>query len=151
MTTPAGPTHERFIEHFGLLWEGQGLSRIAGRIVGLLTLQDSPLSLDDIAASLGVSKGSVSHDARRLQSLGLLQRVPAPGGDRRDFYIVAPDLPHALLAQRAKELEGLATALEAAVALPDMPSAVRTRLQQFGRFHRAVVANLHQIVNSISK
>lgn len=150
MPTELNPTHDRFVEHLGLLWEGQGLPRIAGRMVGLLTLQDAPMSLDEIAASLSVSKGSVSHDARRLQSLGLLVRVPASPGDRRDYYAVAPDLPLAMLEHRAKELTGLATALEAAIALPDTPSAVRKRLQQFSKFHRAVVASLQQIANSIT-
>lgn len=150
MSIALDSTHERFIEHLGLLWEGQGLSRIAGRMVGLLTLQDAPLSLDDIASSLGVSKGSVSLDARRLQALGLLVRVPASAGDRRDYYAVAPDLPHAMLKHRAKELTGLATALEEAVALPDTPNAVRKRLQKFGQFHRAIVDSLNQLANSIT-
>lgn len=144
------PAHERFIEHLGLLWEGHGLSRIAGRIVGFLTLQDAPRCLDDIATALCVSKGSVSQDARRLQALGILARAPAAPGDRRDYYTVAPDLPHAMLQQRVRELDGLAKALEASVKLPDTPAAVRRRLQRFAEFHRLVVHSLESLAHEVS-
>ncbi len=151
MSLHLDPAQERFVEHLGLLWEGQGLSRVAGRIVGFLTLQDEPRSLDEIATALNVSKGAVSTDARALQARGLLERSPAPAGDRRDYYIVAPDLPVAVLEERRRELHGLASALEAAVALPDTPTAVSTRLQRFCGIYRAVAKQLEQLVAAPAK
>lgn len=136
------PAHERFVEQFGLLWEGQGLSRVAGRIVGLLTLVDGPRNLDEIAVALNVSKGAVSADARLLQARGLLERTPAPAGDRRDYYAVAPDLPVAVLDERRRELDSLAAALDAAVALPDTPTAVSARLRRFCQIYRSVSRQL---------
>lgn len=151
MSTILDPAQERFVEHFGLLWEGQGLSRVAGRIVGFLTLQDAPRSLDEIATALNVSKGSVSADARLLQARGLLERTPAPAGDRRDYYVVAPDLPAAVLEERRRELHGLASALEAAVALPDTPKAVSSRLNHFCEIYRAVARQLEQLIAAPAK
>lgn len=151
MSTILDPAQERFVEHFGLLWEGQGLSRVAGRIVGFLTLQDAPRSLDEIATALNVSKGSVSTDARLLQARGLLERTPAPAGDRRDYYVVAPDLPVAVLEERRRELHGLASALEAAVALPDTPKAVSSRLKRFCDIYRAVARQLEQLIAAPAK
>ncbi|HRQ78014.1 MAG TPA: MarR family transcriptional regulator [Gemmatimonadaceae bacterium] len=151
MSAILDPAQERFVEHIGLLWEGQGLSRVAGRIVGFLTLQDAPRSLDEIATALNVSKGSVSTDARLLQARGLLERTPAPAGDRRDYYVVAPDLPVAVLEERRRELHGLASALEAAVALPDTPKAVSSRLKRFCDIYRAVARQLEQLIAAPAK
>lgn len=74
-----------FIDQMGLYFEGFNISRSAGRIMGLLMVTDSPLSLDEIALLLGVSRASVSTNARLLASAGLAQPVIVPG-DRHDFY-----------------------------------------------------------------
>ena len=56
-----------FIERMGLAFESDGLPRIAGRIFGLLLLSEDCRSLDELAAELKVSKGSVSTNARLLE------------------------------------------------------------------------------------
>jgi DNA-binding transcriptional regulator GbsR (MarR family) len=82
---------DQFIERLGLIMEADGLPRIAGRLFGLLLLTSEPLSLDQLAARLKVSKASISLDARLLRQRGVIDRVSVPG-DRRDYYRVAPDL-----------------------------------------------------------
>ena len=57
---------ERFIERMGMAFETDGATRIMGRIFGLLLLSGKPVALDEIAESLGVSRASVSTDARKL-------------------------------------------------------------------------------------
>lgn len=151
MTLVLEPAHERFVEQLGLLWESQGLSRIAGRVLGFLTLQDGPRNLDDIAGALAVSKGSVSHEARQLQQLNLVERVPAGPGDRRDYYVVRSDLPLTVLEHRARELDNLAIALEQALALPETPAVVTERLARFARFHRRVVSMLRRLCANVSR
>ena len=59
-----------FIERMGLALESDGLPRIAGRIFGLLLVSEDARSLDDLAAELRVSKGSVSTNARLLEQRG---------------------------------------------------------------------------------
>src|SRR4051812_38541175 len=78
-------THQQFVERAGLLWEADGLPRIAGRIFGLMIIAEDPLSLDQIAEALGVSKASASTDTRLLERLGYLERISKPG-DRKDYY-----------------------------------------------------------------
>ena len=78
-----------FIDQMGLYFEGFNISRSAGRIMGLLMVTERPLSLDEIAAILQVSRASVSTNARLLASSGLAQPVTMPG-DRRDFYRYSP-------------------------------------------------------------
>ena len=70
--------------------EADGLPRIAGRIFGYLLLNPGECSLEDLSSALGVSRASVSNDARRLAQMGLLERRSRPG-DRRDYYSISPD------------------------------------------------------------
>jgi DNA-binding transcriptional regulator GbsR (MarR family) len=81
---------ERFVEGMGLFFESEGGPRIAGRLFAHLLLQEEPQSLDALAEDLRVSKASISTNARLLEERGLLERVSRPG-DRRDYYIAAPD------------------------------------------------------------
>ena len=79
-----------FIDRLGDAAEADGLSPIAGRLFALLMLAPEPRSLDELAEALGVSKASVSTDARRLLERGIVERTRRTG-DRRDFYELTPD------------------------------------------------------------
>jgi DNA-binding MarR family transcriptional regulator len=74
-----------FIEAVGLFFEQLGIPRIGGRILGLLMLAERPLTLDDMAGLLLVSRASVSTNARMSVAGGLVEHVSLPG-DRRDYY-----------------------------------------------------------------
>ncbi len=136
-----------FVERLGLVWESQGLPRIAGRVVGYLTLQSEPLSLDAIAEALGVSKASVSNDARYLARLGLVELVTRRG-DRRDYYVIAPDMPRRMTEQKLAELEKLHAALVAASAARGMDTVARERIQAFGDFQQRVVAAIRGAIEA---
>ena len=136
-----------FVERLGLIWEAQGLPRIAGRVVGYLTLQSEPLSLDAIAESLGVSKASVSNDARYLARLGLVELVTRRG-DRRDYYVIAPDMPKRMTEQKLAEVERLHDALVAASAANVVDPVARARIDAFGAFQQRVVAAIRGAIDS---
>jgi hypothetical protein len=80
----------RFIEGMGRYFEQFGISRIGGRILGLLMLAEEPLSLDDMATTLSVSRASISTNIRLITASGLAELVTKPG-DRRDFYRFTDD------------------------------------------------------------
>jgi hypothetical protein len=82
---------ERFIEVMGRHFEEEGVPRIAGRLFGQLMVMERDASLDELAESLQVSKGSVSSNARLLEEWGVAERITRPG-DRRDYYRIAPDI-----------------------------------------------------------
>ena len=83
-------TYTEFIDRMGIVAEHDGMSPIAGRLFALLLVSEEPRSLDDLADQLGVSKASVSTDARRLLERGIAERV-SRAGDRRDYYELATD------------------------------------------------------------
>jgi DNA-binding transcriptional regulator GbsR (MarR family) len=76
---------QRFIEAGGNTTHGFGLGRLIGRMFALLYLHPRPLSLDDIATRLEISKASASLTARQLADWRAIRRVPMEG-DRRDYY-----------------------------------------------------------------
>jgi len=120
-----------FIERMGLALESDGLPRIAGRIFGLLLVSEDCRSLDDLAAALGVSKGSVSTNARLLEQRGVLERNSRPS-DRRDYYRVPPDLFSHTMAQRLANWQRFHEAIgEARTSLPIRSRKVRDRLVEY--------------------
>ncbi len=77
-----------------------GVGKVVGQLYAVLYLAEAPVSLGDLAAALGVTKGNVSVAIRTLQQLGMCRRVVRPG-DRRVFFEAEPDFW--LIAQRVLE------------------------------------------------
>lgn len=120
-----------FIESMGLALESDGLPRIAGRIFGLLLVSEEARSLDDLAAELGVSKGSVSTNTRLLEQRGVLVQV-SRHADRRDYYQVPHDLFSQTMAQRLARWQRFHEAIGAArTSLPIRSPEVRERLEEY--------------------
>ena len=67
-----------------------GLSKSMGEIFGLLYLNPTALSLDEVAQALGLSKGAVSTHIRSLERLGMVHKIWNVG-DRRDYYEAETD------------------------------------------------------------
>ena len=118
---------EQFIERAGLLWQKDGFPRIAGRIFALTLISPNPCSLDDIADALGVSKASVSNDARLLERMGMIERVGKPG-DRRDYYQVTSGSLERSIAARVERIHEFEKLLEDGMRLPIKRPEVRERL-----------------------
>jgi DNA-binding transcriptional regulator GbsR (MarR family) len=81
----------RFVDNLGILLEGMGESRMAGRIFAALMLaESSETSSSELARTLGISSGSVSMATRGLVARGLIERVGVPG-ERKIYFRVNPD------------------------------------------------------------
>lgn len=80
-----------FVEAFGNLYAAYGWKRLDGLIIGLLLAKDETLSLDEICAALGRSKGPISESVRQLTARGLLRKM-AGRENRRDYYAIDPDV-----------------------------------------------------------
>lgn len=133
---------EYIVERMGLKFEQDGLPRAAGLILGRLLVAAEPLSLDDLAADLGMSKASASTNARLLERLGAAERAVVPG-DRRDYYFVHEELHNRILEERRRQIAELRDLLEAAMNTPAADDArVRARLSGlaslFGHLHRSL-------------
>jgi predicted transcriptional regulator len=97
------PGVSRFIENLARYFESYGIPRIGGRILGLLLVSNEPLSAENIAATLKVSRASVSTNLRFALHSGLAEKISFPG-DRTTYYI----FPETGLEKTlAAEIEGL--------------------------------------------
>jgi len=93
-----------FIEDVALFFEGAGLPRIAGRILGLLIVCEPPHRTPaQLTRELGVSKASVSQMTRFLVQVGLLERF-AIRGERASYFRIRDDGFEALMAQEIATL-----------------------------------------------
>jgi len=80
------PAINQFIENLARYFESYGIPRIGGRILGLLMIAQGPLSAEDIASTLKVSRASISTNLRFALNIGLAERISFPG-DRVTYYV----------------------------------------------------------------
>jgi len=92
----------RFIEAMGAYFENEGVPRIGGRILGLLLASQGPLSAEQMASRLKVSRASISTNIRMLTASGLVEKL-AFLDHRHTFYEVTGDVwDRAITAGREK-------------------------------------------------
>ncbi|WP_395752800.1 GbsR/MarR family transcriptional regulator [Prosthecobacter sp.] len=77
----------RFIDAGGNTTHSFGLGRLIGRMFALIYLHPRPISLEEIAEQLQISKASASTTVRQLEKWHAVTRIEMEG-DRRDFYKV---------------------------------------------------------------
>jgi len=138
------PAFTQFIDRMGIAAETDGMSPIAARLFSLLLLSEAPQSLDELADALGVSKASVSTDARRLLERGIVDRV-AKAGARRDYYELSPDFFARIIEARAsrwRRMQLLANEVRDQVG--DLPDAVAKRIDAIDDVEASVIAPLEQ-------
>jgi DNA-binding transcriptional regulator GbsR (MarR family) len=84
----------QFAEDVGRVFEGFGVSRMAGRVLGWLLICDPPRQTSgDLIAALGATKGSISTATRMLEAAGLADRIAVPGR-RGDAFELRPEAFH---------------------------------------------------------
>lgn len=67
-----------------------GFSEVMGRLYGTLLLSPEPMSLDDLAEGLRISKGSVSMNMRSIERWGMAKEVWVRG-ERKKYYMAESD------------------------------------------------------------
>lgn len=138
-----------FIESMGRQFEEDGAPRIAGRLFGLLMVQEEPSSLDDVADLLQVSKGSASSNARLLEQLGIAERVTR-AGDRRDYYQISPDIGERTLERAVQGLNRMLQRLRAGSESVDgLTPAVRERFDGAIAFHERATAVVTDLLGQV--
>jgi DNA-binding transcriptional regulator GbsR (MarR family) len=129
---------DTFIDRMGVVAEADGLSRIAGRIMGLMVVDGGPLSFSEIAERLDVSRASVSTNTRFLERIGVIERVTVKGS-RQDHFQLTED-PYARLLEgsiaRMKKAQDVVADAKAGLSPED--SERRRRLEELGAFYASL-------------
>jgi biotin operon repressor len=128
------PEIHRFIEAIGGYFTQYGLPRIAGRLLGLAMVVDRPLTLDDMAAALGVSRASISTNIRLIESVGFVDRVTIPK-DRRDYYRCSSDPWDARIRSGIVQIDTLGAIARRGLAAVEAGDAyARAHLEELAEF-----------------
>lgn len=83
--------NESTVSGMGRLARFFGFGEVMGRLYGTLLLSPEPLSLDDLADGLKISKGSVSMNMRALERWGMAKEVWMRG-ERKKYYKAESDM-----------------------------------------------------------
>jgi DNA-binding transcriptional regulator GbsR (MarR family) len=126
----------RYIEEFGLLFGQFGLSRMFGRVLGVLMISDPPeRSAEELAEELGVSRGSISQTTRSLIQMSLVQRWSRPG-ERRDYFRIKPGAWHEIMRSEMEALGSFRKTAERGLMLLDSEDpAARRSLEEMRDFY----------------
>ncbi|MBM0104323.1 MarR family transcriptional regulator [Steroidobacter sp. S1-65] len=85
------PTMHRCVLHWGEMASRWGVSRSVAQIHALLFMAPSPLTADEIAATLNIARSNVSVSIKELQAWDLVG-VTHQLGDRRDYFQARKDI-----------------------------------------------------------
>lgn len=80
-----------FVETLGKTADAFGISRAVAQLYAILYLSPKPLSLDEMAERLRVSKGNVSVNIRILNDWQAVRKV-WERGSRKDYYVAELDI-----------------------------------------------------------
>ncbi len=137
MTAPVHGEIRSWVEELALLYEREGLPRMAGRIFGWLLVCDPPeQTMEELAAALGGSKASMSTMTRLLVQMGLAARARRPG-ERSDRFRIPPEHWDRMWRARVQSLSAAAALLgRGAALLRDRPAAARRRIEDLHAHYR---------------
>jgi HTH-type transcriptional regulator, glycine betaine synthesis regulator len=125
-----------------------GNPRSHGAIYGLLFSSERPLSMEDIMARIGISKGSASQGLRQLEEFGAVARA-RQNGERTHVYTARIELKPLLAGFLHKRLaprltSGAVRLQRLEKLLPMLPSnfrpIARLRLQRITKWHKSARA-----------
>jgi DNA-binding transcriptional regulator GbsR (MarR family) len=139
---------EKFIEQMGRMMQADGGPRIAGRIFGLLLIENRAMSLQDIAVALGASRASASTNARLLASSGLVRLVSRPG-DRQDYYEIVDDPFQRMLESVGAKMHRVAAQIAETELLFAHDDPAKPRVRQLAERHRQSAEFIEQWAASL--
>ncbi len=151
------PAVERFVLHWGDLGGSWGVNRSVAQIHALLLISETPLTAEDIAATLGLARSNVSNSMRDLLTWNLVRRTPILG-DRRDHFEAEGDVwemvSNIVAMRKERELEPAAEVLRACLADAQTdPAATKTAIKRLKDLQELVdtLDNWYEQMNAIPK
>ena len=120
----------RFADEIGLFYEGFGLPRACGRVLGwLLVCEPDFQTAEDLTRALHVSRGAVSMATRMLVRNGMVERRTMPG-DRRIYHGISPEAFVTIFEQQGRTATRLRKLADEGLALLEGESPERRRRLQ---------------------
>lgn len=133
-------------ERLALTLAQSGMQRATARVLaGLLFADADSVTAPDLAEQLGISSGSVSGAIKMLSTVGLIERVPAPGS-RREHYRLRDGAWATLMSAQNGLVQAMFEAADQGIAAtgPDSPAA--RRLSEMRDFYGFMFRELPALV-----
>lgn len=137
----------KFVEDMASLLVPWGMQPAVARLYGYLLLCDEPVTLDTIAAALGLAKSSASVAARSLEQFGLARRHSEPGTKLLRYG--ASDSYSGFLTAQARLLDEIGRLAEARAQAVTQGETLR-RLRYLGSFHRKMSTTISGRIAELS-
>lgn len=142
------PAQQDFIDDFAQLLTPWEMPITAARLYAYLLLVSAPVTLDEFADALGISKSNASTAARDLEAMGIARRM-TDRGSKRIRYEVTTDPGTAL--RRHAELLGQTAALIDSRKEQVASGANLDRLADLARFHLALKQAMESVIRGKSE
>ena len=134
---------QRWVDTWGAMGVLWGINRSMARVHALLIGAGDPLTLDNIAEELGISRGNASMCLKELRGWRVIHRVHRPG-DRRDYYVPEQDVWRMFFRiaaeRKRREFDPALTAVREALgsAGEELSDPVRQRLEDMEQLLNAL-------------
>lgn len=136
-------TQQAFVDSFAHMLLSWGMSIGSARLYAYLLMVDAPVSLDEFAAILGISKSAASTAARELEATGIARRLTDRGSKRIRYEVTAD--PGIALRSHAELLGSMADLIGTncdAIA----SGAAHRRLTELAEFHRSLKGAMEMVI-----
>lgn len=122
-------------EELALVLANHGLQRMTARVLAtLLFTEQASMTMGELAERLQASSGAISGALKMLTSVGLAERVPAPGS-RRDHYRLRDDAWATLFTNQNVVISAMQAAAEAGIAATGSDGLAGQRLARMRDFY----------------
>jgi DNA-binding transcriptional regulator GbsR (MarR family) len=91
---------KEFTDVFSRVGGSLGFSDLPAKVIGILYLGSSEVSMDELVAKTGYSLASISTTTRLLETAGVISRIKKPG-TKKVFYYMEKDLAKMNIAKLA--------------------------------------------------
>lgn len=134
-------------ERLALTLAGGGMQRTTARVMcALLFAEQETVTAGELAEWLTISPGTVSTAIKSLTSVGLIERVPAPGS-RREHFRFRPGAWATLMSSQNEMVKVMQDAANEGVEVVGEDSIAGQRLVEMRDFYTYVMAELPAIID----
>ncbi len=134
-------------EQLAVTLTSNGLQRMTARVLATLLFTEQPsMTMGELAQTLGASAGAISGALKMLTSVGLAERVAAPGS-RRDHYRLRDNAWATLFTSQNETLTAMQAAADTGIAATGDHSPARQRLTQMRDFYAFLMAELPAVLD----
>lgn len=136
-----------YLEKFGRHYEALGGTRAAGKFFALFLITQETFSLEELAQTVGTSKGTASTSLRVLCTFGIVEHITKPG-DRKDYYRIHPDAWRRMLEAAVPKTEMFRELFRAGqeVATPESRELLKEFDTSFARVQEIVLTAIAQVI-----